>query len=396
MLSPKFSAVALIALCALAWSLCASAQNALQNPLQKSGKYVVELRIPAEGVFAEEEIDIELRLTDSSQEDPVQGAPPIVKANIAALLSMPLMPSMPKQKPKTHSEGVPGDYGVIVYAPHGGDYLLQLTITPPNEKPFTVNFKLSVLDATDAKKRKPKPKPFLLEMESKPAKPVAGQPAELTLALRSRATKQIVTDYDVVHEQLMHLIIVSKDLRQFAHEHPALGEGGKFTLRYTFPSGGTYHLFTDVAPKGAGSQVLMQPLQVEGDAPPKFALNDKDALPVVGGVRLAFQNDKGALMARRALNLQFEMKDEASGKPITDLQPWLGAMAHLILIHEDGTTFVHSHPDETDPQNGKNGSLSFLARLPKPGLYRGWVQFQRDNAVHTAPFGVRAKEISRL
>ena len=69
-----------------------------------------------------------------------------------------------------------------------------------------------------------------------------------------------------------------------------------------------------------------------------------------------------------------------------DLQPYLGAMAHLMLLHQDGITFVHSHPDESDPANGQRGTLTFLARFPKPGIYRGWLQFQRADQVQTAAF----------
>ena len=47
---------------------------------------------------------------------------------------------------------------------------------------------------------------------------------------------------------------------------PDLGSDGKFTLEYTFPTGGEYHLFADVAPKGAGSQILMHPIRVNGVA----------------------------------------------------------------------------------------------------------------------------------
>jgi hypothetical protein len=86
----------------------------------------------------------------------------------------------------------------------------------------------------------------------------------------------------------------------------------------------------------------------------------------------------------------FSLTNAATGKPIRDLQPWLGAMAHLMLIHENGESFVHSHPDETDPRNGRNGTITFLCRLPRPGLYKGWVQFKRAGKIETAPFVVKA------
>lgn len=360
--------------------------------VKKSGKYAVELRVPDEGVFAEEEIDIEFRISDTSDVDPVQGAAPVVKAAISALATMPSMPSMPKQKPPTHTEGVPGDYGVIVYFPHGGEYQLDLTITPPNEKAFTVSFLVPVQDAADGKKRKPKPKPYLLELAANPKNPKAGEPAELTFVVKNRATKKAVTDFDIVHEQLMHLIIVSKDLSQFAHEHPEFQPDGRFTIRYTFPTGGEYRLFTDLAPRGAGSQVLMQPLKVSGTAPPAAAWKPSATIESINGVQATLQNNASLLPARRSVTLSFGLMETGTGQPITDIEPWLGAMGHLILIHEDGATFVHSHPNEMDETNGKNGKIDFLARLPQPGRYRGWLQFQRGGQILTFPFTVAAKE----
>jgi hypothetical protein len=65
-------------------------------------------------------------------------------------------------------------------------------------------------------------------------------------------------------------------------------------------------------------------------------------------------------------------------------------MAHMILIHQDATTFVHCHPDETDPANGHKGRLTFLVRFPKPGVYKSWLQFQREGQVQTVSFVVQA------
>ena len=44
-------------------------------------------------------------------------------------------------------------------------------------------------------------------------------------------------------------------------------------VQYTFPTGGEYHLFADVAPKGAGSQVLMLKLKVSGKPGERYRLS---------------------------------------------------------------------------------------------------------------------------
>src|SRR5262249_43902191 len=139
-----------------------------------------------------------------------------------------------------------------------------LKITPPGGAPFTVTYRLPVGDAESAKGRKASPKPYTLEVASDPKTPEAGKPAKLTILIRSRDTKQPVTEFDTVHERQIHFMVVSSDLKNFSHEHPAAGEDGRFTLAYTFPTAGEYHLFADVAPKGAGSYILMQPIRVSG------------------------------------------------------------------------------------------------------------------------------------
>lgn len=369
--------------------LTPSAAQSISTPLTKRvGKYTVELRVPPEGLFADQETDVEFHVADASLDDPVQGPPPIVKAAITARVTMPRMAAMPAQAPKIHAEGVPGDYGVVLYFPHGGEYQMDLSIAPPGGTAFAVSYKLPVADATAAKGKTSRAKPYTLEVTSAPNEPEAGQPADLTIFVRSRDTKQPVTDFDTVHERQIHFMVVSADMQHFAHEHPVLGSDGRFTLHYAFPTGGDYHLFADVAPKGAGSQILSQSIHVRGPAGPAaapagFTPSVRDT---AGGVNVALTDDPARLPVGRTIEITFTVTDSATGQPILDLQPYLGAMAHLMLIHQDGTTFVHSHPDETDPTNGHKGSLTFIARFPKPGFYRGWLQFQRAGKVETATF----------
>ena len=374
--------------CLVSTPVLGQPQSRSATVTQKAGKYGVDLRLPEQGLVAQEEADVEFHVSDLSQDDPVQGAPPVVKAKISARVTMPTMASMPAQSPKTHTEGVPGDYGVVVYFPHGGDYQLDLTITPLNDKAFTVSYKVPVGDARASTGRKPAPKPYTLEVRSDPPTPEAGKPAQLTIVVQSRETKQSVTEFDTVHERQIHFMVVSADMQHFAHEHPAIGSSGKFTLDYAFPTGGEYHLFADVAPKGAGSQILMQPIRVNG--PAQTVAGNARFTPTltdtVNGVQIHLATEPTKFPVGRSLNITFTVKDAATGASITDLEPYLGAMAHLMLIHEDGVTFVHSHPDETDPTNGHQGSLTFLARFPKPGFYRGWLQYQRAGVVETATF----------
>jgi hypothetical protein len=85
------------------------------------------------------------------------------------------------------------------------------------------------------------------------------------------------------------------------------------------------------------------------------------------------------------VTFSFAVLDPA-GKPVTDLEPYLGAMGHLVLISADGKEYVHVHPHEKPATEGK---VEFEASFPKAGLYKGWGQFQRGGKVHVVPFVVK-------
>lgn len=363
----------------------ASAPAGLQKNI---GKYTLALRLPTEGVYAGEQLDIEFRLLDTSKIDPVSGATGVARVQAKAVITMPEMAGMPAQSPKIHSEGVPGDYGLECFFPHGGQYQIALSLLPPGEtKPITASFLVDVQDAEARQSKKPIPKPYFVEVKSRGAV-VAGKPTELRFAIRETKTKAVVKDFEIAHTKVFHLLMASKDLSWFAHEHPEAQPDGTFAISQIFPSGGEYRIYADVAPKGAGSQILGTSLKVSGAAPKPLALVPSTMKNTVDGVTAAFSSATRPIPVGRSTSLTFKLTDTATGQPITDLEQYLGAYGHLMIIHQDGQTVVHSHPaeDEAGLAASRKGTVAFNARFPKPGIYKAWGQFQRGGKVVTIPF----------
>lgn len=212
----------------------------------------------------------------------------------------------------------------------------------------------------------------------------AGAPVTLAFQVRDPAGFA-ARDLVVVHEKLLHLMVVSSDLSRFAHVHPEPGEGGRFTLRHTFPAPGRYVLFHDFTPKSSGLQVVPVELVVEGDEPPRVPLVVDDRRPKrAGGFDVTLTHDP--LVPGAECRMTFTLS--RSGKPVTDLEPFLGAAGHLVMISEDRGSYVHSHPLEASA----GPTVEFRVRFDRTGTYRAWGQFQHQGRVVTVPFTVEVSD----
>ncbi len=191
-----------------------------------------------------------------------------------------------------------------------------------------------------------------------------------------------VDDLLVVHEKLVHLLLVSADLSWFAHEHPERQADGSFTLRQRFPHGGDFTLFHDFTPGRAGMQVVPVELQVAGEAPPLRPLAPVREAQVEGfSFTLQAPQPLAALVNQRLV-----VRVTRDGAPVDDLQPFLGAPGHLVVIRQDRKHFVHTHPVEPAGGPACGPEIVFPALFPAPGRYKAWAQVQHDGRVLTAPF----------
>lgn len=217
----------------------------------------------------------------------------------------------------------------------------------------------------------------------------ANEKIPIAIFIKDKSNKPI-TKFDTVHEKLMHLIIVSKDLSYFSHIHPQYKGNGEFNITTTFPAGGDYQLIAEVTPHGAGdNSVEKHWLHIAGPVPATVPLvPDRSLTKVVDGLKVTLAFDH--IMTDMNLNMTFTLRDAATNKPINNLQPYLGAMGHAVAISKDLKTYLHIHPLTV---TGKGPKVTFMTYFPKKGVYKIWGQFQYENRVIVAPFVVNVPEM---
>lgn len=231
--------------------------------------------------------------------------------------------------------------------------------------------------------------------------PVAGKPVDLAFTIRYADSKKLVLDFETIHERLFHLLLVSDDLSWFEHQHPVRGEDGVFRKTWTFPRPGRYTLYADFTPADGDNQVKPLPLVVGGGEERTFPLTpDAKRVKQVGDYRVELAVRPGTLTMEKPAVLTYTIKDR-NGRPLRNMQPFIGAPGHLIAISQDRKEVVHTHSiagsAEPPMEKGaihvtpamsteKGPAFSFKLTTPTSGLYKVWAQFMHRNRVITVPF----------
>jgi Heavy metal binding domain len=243
---------------------------------------------------------------------------------------------------------------------------------------------------------------YVLRVTTEPRAPKAGQKTRFKFAVMHPLTGAPVADFAEVHDKLFHLFIVSRDMTHFFHEHPVKEADGSFTYEHTLPAAGHYMLFADFMPVGGGPQMIASPLitaSFEGDISSSVPalVADKTFTKTANGTIVEFQIDPSKLVAGEEADVPIHFVDEKTGEPVTDLQRYLGAFGHAMMLNDDMTEHVHAHPEEmlegTSVTAGGGPDLVFHALFPRPGHYRIWLQFLRNDKLSTVPFTVRVLRV---
>ena len=240
---------------------------------------------------------------------------------------------------------------------------------------------------------------FVVRTETLPKRIKPGQKTTLRFAIFHPKTGAQVKQFNVQHEKLFHLFVVSSDFKHFDHIHPELQKDGSFTIETVLPQAGMYHLYCDIFPTGGTAHVVHQNLVTSGFKGDAAALQaqlqpDQIFTKIVEHTRIELKFAPELPVAGQPALLRYQLTDVKTGQPVQDLQPYLGAWGHTLILSEDGEEYLHSHP-MTEPKKdaAAPATIYFETFFPRPGKYRIWSQFQRHNQIQTVSYNLDVKAV---
>jgi Heavy metal binding domain len=243
---------------------------------------------------------------------------------------------------------------------------------------------------------------FNLKMEASPKAPRPNEKVRLRFMILNPKTGEQVKQFQIMHDKLYHLFVVSQDLSEFQHIHPKHETDGSFTIETVLPRAGQYKIYSDFYPADGAPQVLQQNLMTAGyksdlvSAMPRLT-PDTSLTKVVDGMKIELKLEPSQIISGQPATLKYHITNAKTGEPVGDLAPYLGAWGHTLILSEDQSDYVHSHPEETVPEAADRSKLrggpdvTFGAFLPHPGNYRIWTQLLRGQTLTTVSFTIRAE-----
>lgn len=188
-----------------------------------------------------------------------------------------------------------------------------------------------------------------------------------------------VTRFEVEHEQRLHLVIVGRNLVDYAHVHPSLDGDGVWSVELPALPAGSYRVFADFRPAGAEALTLGADLTVTGpgalvELPPPSRQAGVDGYEVtLHGVARPGESELGFTVSL--------------GGTAVRTDPYLGAAGHLVAIRDGDLAYLHVHPLDSG-----GDEIRFAAEFPSAGTYRLFLDFAHGGQVRTASFTVEVAD----
>jgi hypothetical protein len=218
--------------------------------------------------------------------------------------------------------------------------------------------------------------------------------------LKLRRLDDLIPD----HGHLIHLFLVRwPAMDRIVHLHPEQTATGFFETRLPSLPAGTYRIYGDIVHESGFAETAVGEItlpNVEG----KPVSGDDAEGPTIfeSGYKMVWMRDLSKpTMAKQVALFSFAIAGP-DGKPVNDLEPYMGMGGHAEFIKEDGSVFAHVHPTGSVPmasvavaspaamiamhETNVGPVVSFPYGVPTPGRYKIFVQLKRAGQVVTGAF----------
>ena len=201
----------------------------------------------------------------------------------------------------------------------------------------------------------------------------------MTPKKKDNAAEQVALD--VEHTKKIHLIVVSEDLSWFNHIHPEFNADGSYSVKEKFPAPGKYTLFADYKPSGGNHTVDVLNVAVTGTAPAaKKYGTDKLTGEGGNGFSVKLTPEGGKFLTNMPMHINGVVMQNGTAVDVNTLEDYLGAKAHMVVVSLADKKYLHVHPSV------EGGKFDLHTTFDKPGVYRGWIQYQSKGKVYTSDF----------
>jgi hypothetical protein len=234
------------------------------------------------------------------------------------------------------------------------------------------------------------------------------QPAQLQLQITDPGWLALRRLDDLVpdHGHLMHLFLVRwPAMDRVFHLHPEQTAAGFFETRLPSLPGGVYRVYGDIVHASGFAETAVGELRLPDVEGTPVTGDDADGPTVFdSGYRMVWLHDETKpVIAKQAGLFSFQITGP-DGRPVNDLEPYMGMGGHAEFIKEDGSVFAHVHPTGSVPmasvavaspaamiamhETSVGPVVSFPYGLPTAGRYKIFVQLKRAGKVVTGAFDV--------
>lgn len=223
--------------------------------------------------------------------------------------------------------------------------------------------------------------------------PEVNRPSDYSFAIIDDRGERTL-NFEIVHEKIMHIIIVRDDLTQFQHVHPEFdSQTGVFTLKnLTLPTEGNYIMYLDFTPTETKSRIVKTEefLIGESDLSRSPDFTDFSKIQTIDKFKVTLDDENKKIVAGQDTKLRFTVEAK-SGVPIEHVERYLGEFGHLVIIREDTYEYIHAHPPAKSLTSLYN-SIPFTVNFPSDGKYKMFLEFKYAQKIYRTEYSVTVEK----
>ncbi len=214
----------------------------------------------------------------------------------------------------------------------------------------------------------------------------------LLFVLYDKKQKKHLQDADikVTHTQKVHMFVTDRAHQEFHHLHPTYDPNTeKWSTTADLPVNGEYSVWTQgelVADGDEFTSALEVPIQIAGGKPANPVPTELGDMRTGAEGYSSIKLGAGRIVALRIIQLELDFSRNDGTQP--DLGTYLGAKAHVIGVHLDSQTLIHTHAMD----HGVPNQLMLHGMFPREGDYRLWIQFLDGGKLRAIPLSVRVSK----